>query len=266
MFEDEDVILPDDFESDLPQSDESPEQTETTDDVEKVEDTTPTEQNESEPIEETPELFKLKYNKEEMEIPIEEARALAQKGMNFDKAVERARQESRDAVIAEQGYEWNGNPITTEAEYKQALQEQQWMEQYQSKDLPDEVIQELIEGRRDREERRREKTEQEQKAQEESRQQAESMEFFDYFRQINGRDYNPNSQDVPNEVWNLKEEQGIPLKYAYMQHHNKQLQNQIKVLKQNEENAKRAPISGLSTHGSNETDGEDDFLAGFNSI
>jgi hypothetical protein len=51
-----------------------------------------------------------------------------------------------------------------------------------------------------------------------------------------------------------------------MQYQNKQLQNQIKVLKQNEENAKRAPIGGVSTHGSTEIASEDDFLAGFNSI
>jgi hypothetical protein len=256
--EDDDVILPDDYQEDTEDSIE-PNEAEQTDDVEPVEDTTETEQNESEPIE-APELFKLQYNKEEMEIPLEEARALAQKGMNYEKAVERAKQEARDSYIAEQGFEWNGKPITTEAEYKQALQEREWMEQYQNQDLPDEVVQELIEGRKFRE-----SFQEQQKAKEvEQKQQAEAMEFFEYFNQVNGRAYQPG--DLPSEVTQMAEEMNIPIKFAYMQYHTQQLQNQLKVLKQNESNAKRAPIGGVSTHGSNENESEDDFLAGFNSI
>jgi hypothetical protein len=85
--------------------------------------------------------IKVKFNHEEKEIPYEEAVQLAQKGMNYDKAVERARQEAKDNWIAEQGYEWNGKPITTEAEYKTAVQEKQLLEQY--KELPAEVAQKL---------------------------------------------------------------------------------------------------------------------------
>lgn len=40
----------------------------------------------------------------------------------------RAEQEGRDKFIANQGYEWNGKPIKTEAEYNQALKEYQMME------------------------------------------------------------------------------------------------------------------------------------------
>lgn len=85
--------------------------------------------------------LKVKFNHEEKEIPYEEAVQLAQKGMNYDKAVERAKQEARDNWITEQGYEWQGKPITTEAEYKTALREQQLLEQH--KDLPLEVAQKL---------------------------------------------------------------------------------------------------------------------------
>jgi hypothetical protein len=266
MFED-DAILPDDFQADEPQSEEVTETpTEETDSIETVEDTTPAESTEQEPSLETPQLFKIKYNSQEQEISYDDAVPLIQKGMNFDKSVERARQEARDSMIADYGYEWNGKPVTTEAEYKQALQEKEWMDKYQSQDLPEEVIEELMESRRDREENKREKEARKQEEMEQARQKEESQDFFDYFRQANGRDYDPNGKDIPGEVWTIMEKQGVPLKFAYMQHHNQTLQNQIKVLKQNEENAKRAPIGGLSTHGSTEVASEDDFLQGFNSI
>ena len=254
----EDMILPDDYQEEdtIPQEETPEKQTE----VEEVEDTKPTESAEEEPSLETQQKFKVKYNSEEQEISYDDAIPLIQKGMNFDKSVERARQEARDAYIAEQGFEWQGKQITTEAEYKQALQEREWMEQYQNQDLPDEVVQELIEGRKFRESFQEQK-----KAQEaEQRQQAEAMEFFEYFNQVNGRAYQPG--DLPSEVTQMAEEMNIPIKFAYMQYHSQQLQNQIKVLKQNEQNAKRAPIGGISTHGSNENESEDDFLAGFNSI
>jgi hypothetical protein len=51
-----------------------------------------------------------------------------------------------------------------------------------------------------------------------------------------------------------------------MWHENRELKKQIQVLKQNEKNRKTAPISGVTSHGSNETAQEDDFLRGFNSI
>lgn len=255
----EDIILPDDFEQpDQPQSEvETPEPTEP---VQEVEDTKPTQETAEEPSLETPQRFKVKYNSEEQEISYDDAIPLIQKGMNYEKSVERAKQEARDAYIAEQGFEWNGKQITTEAEYKQALQEREWMEQYQDRDLPDEVVQELIEGRKFRESFQ----EQQKAKQAEERQQAEAMEFFEYFHEVNGRAYQPG--DLPSEVTQMAEEMNIPIKFAYMQYQTKQLQNQIKILKQNEENAKRAPIGGLTTHGSNETESEDPFLQGFNSI
>lgn len=127
-----------------------------------------------------PPPIKVKYNHQEMELPYEEAVQHIQKGMNYDKAIERARQEAaqeaaqkaRDEWIAEQGYAWKGKPITTEAEYKQALREQEIEEklrlQYSS--LPDEIIEEILENRRFREEtlaERKTREEAERKAQEE---------------------------------------------------------------------------------------------------
>jgi hypothetical protein len=51
-----------------------------------------------------------------------------------------------------------------------------------------------------------------------------------------------------------------------MEHQNNQYKTQLQTLKQNESNAKKAPIGSVTAHGGNEIAGEDDFLAGFNSI
>jgi hypothetical protein len=260
---DEDMILPDDFSTDSPQSEEITETTETTEaPIETVEDTKPTETIEQEQTQETPQTLKIKYNHEEQEIPYDEAVPLIQKGMNFEKAVERARQEARDSYIAEQGLEWNGQPIATEAQYKQALQESQWMEQLQNRDLPEEVVQELLESRRDREERNREK---EERAKAE-REQAEATDFFNYFRNANGRDFNPDQDIIPQSVWEVNA-QGVPLRYAYAtEFENQQLRQQLATLKKNQDNAKKAPVGGVTQHGSNEPASEDPFLKGFNSL
>lgn len=102
-----------------------------------------------------PEPFlSIKYNKDEVPLTKEEAVELAQKGKNYEKAIERAKQEAaqpaRDAYIAEQGYMWNGKPITTEAEYKQALKWQQEAERYATEKgvTPEEAHRELEKDRR----------------------------------------------------------------------------------------------------------------------
>ncbi len=261
----EDIILPDDFEA-TPSVETQGEQQVTSDAEPTVEDTTPTdEQSEpTEPVQEEPKL-KLKYNSEEREISLEEAKILAQKGLNYEKAIERAQQEAtqraRDSWIAEQGYTWNDKPITTEAEYKQARAEEDLFNKYRDRDLPEEVIRELVESRRDREERNREKQQNEVKAKED----ANLQEFLQYFKDTNDRDFDTAKDSIPAEVWEVSN-RGVPLKYAYMEHHAKELSTTVKVLKQNELNKQKAPIGSITAHGSNEVASEDDFEKGFNSV
>jgi hypothetical protein len=266
----EDMILPDDFQDAAPQAEEPVVETQEPgledSEVSNAEDTKPAEEP-TEPTETVtqPQTVKIKFNHEEREIPLEEAAALAQKGMVFDKAIERAKQEAaqqaRDAFIAEMGMTWNGKPITTEAEYRQALAEQELINKYKDRNLPPEVIQELIESRRDREERQREKAARE----EEARRQADFNEFFAYFESVNERRFDPQKDILPQEVMDAVEK-GQPLKYAYMEYHNKELRNQLKIAKQNEVNIKKAPVSSVTAGGGTKTESEDEFLAGFNSV
>jgi hypothetical protein len=130
-----------------------------------------------------PQSIKVKFNHQELELPYDEAVTHIQKGMVFDKAVERARQEAaqearqeaRDSWITEQGYEWKGRPIKTEAEYRKALQEQELenkiRQQYEN--VPDDIIDELLEGKRFREQYQTQ-----QKTIEEQQRQAQEQQDF----------------------------------------------------------------------------------------
>jgi hypothetical protein len=154
-----------------------------------------------------PQKIKVKYNHQELELPYEEAVTHIQKGMNYEKAVERARQEARDAWIAEQGYEWKGKRITSESEYRTALREYELEQEIAQKyaHLPEDVRAELIENRRFREQyQSQQKTieEQQRKAQQErdfiARRDAMYAEFLEEFP-----DHNTEEAwgKIPAEVW-----------------------------------------------------------------
>lgn len=215
---------------------------------------------------ETEAKFKVKFNHEEKEISMDEAREYAQKGMNSDKAVERAKQEARDAYISEQAYEWNGKPITTEAQYKQALAEQKMREEY--KELPQSVQDELIASRQDREQRKAKDDEQAQKetdAKAEQAKQADQVTFLTWFKEQNGKDFDGAKDTIPPEVWQ-ENANGVPLIAAYSKHENASLRERIKLLEHNSEVAGKAPVGSVTSHGSQEVAEEDPFIKGFMSV
>lgn len=200
--------------------------------------------------------IKVKYNHQEMELPYEEAVTHIQKGMNYEKAVERARQEALDEYIAGQGYEWNGKKITTKAEYDQALKEKEIYDKYQAQGLPEEVIQKLakvdqIESVLETEKRTR--AEQEKKN-------AEYAEFFEYFKAENGRDFNSATDTIPQEVWDMAAK-GKTLTDAYAYYANKQLKAKIAEyeakLKAQETNQQNASSSPGSVTGNGSTQNND---------
>lgn len=173
-----------------------------------------------------PATIKVKYNHNEMDIPYEEAVQHIQKGMNYEKAIEKAQQTARDAYIAEQGFTWMDKPITTEAQYKQALKEQETFEKLQQQALPEEVISEILESRREREERQTEK----QRQQEEQAKQAEYKEFFEMFP-----DVDPN-KDIAQATWE-QVSKGVPLKYAFQNQRYKEMEAKFNALNVNQTNA-----------------------------
>jgi hypothetical protein len=256
MNEFEDMILPDDFEA-------PPEVEEVTEPVEvPAEEEAPpqaTEPTEAEALQ----MLRVKYNKEEREIPIDEAIPLVQKGLNYDKTLERLQaleSDPRLSFVEELAQQFDMDVPTYLEAVKQQREEERLNELLQQ-NIPEEYAREMLENRKFRDQF---ETEKKAKAEEEKAN-ADYNEFFDYFRQANGRDFNSQSDEIPPSVWEATQK-GVPLKYAYMEHQNNQFKQQLQTLKQNQTNAKKAPVGSVTAHGSNEVASEDDFLAGFNSI
>lgn len=188
-------------------------------------------------------FLEIKYNKEQIRLDREQAKELAQKGMNYEKAVERAKQEARDAYIAEQGYEWNGKPINSESEYREALREQELMEQYQQRDVPDEVIQELIENKKFRERYETEQTIKER----ESQQQRDFQDFLEAYPDVK-------ADTIPVEVWQ-EVEQGKSLTDAYMKHENRILKQKLGLTQKSEMIEQKNQENALSSIGAVRSNG-----------
>lgn len=184
-------------------------------------------------------------NTEQEEKPIQTPEENAQFAAQRRARETELKQKAVDEYIAAQGFEWNGKPITTEAEYKQALYEQELQEKGQDPDEVKRLIEEHPDVKAARE--LRESVEQEQ------RQKAEYADFFQTFKKLNKRDFNAETDQIPNEVWEANEK-GVPLKYAYLEHYTSQLETAEAKAKANQENA--ATSTGSVTGQGETGDGE----------
>lgn len=177
-----------------------------------------------------------------------------------------AESKARDKTIADMGMEWNGQPITTydqyvkaKAESEQYAREQKIREEYEAKGVPEELLDELVASKRDRQEREAEKA----KVAEEQRKQAEYKEFFDYFKSKNGRDFNTTTDIIPQEVWEMTEK-GKTLADAYKIHRTNELEAKIaeyesKLKAQEVNQANAASTPGSVTGNGNANDGHISF-------
>ncbi|OUS72985.1 hypothetical protein B1748_23540 [Paenibacillus sp. MY03] len=175
-----------------------------------------------------------------------ELNEIVQKRLDRDResVSKKAAQEARDAYIAEQNYEWQGKPIKTEAEYKQALTEKALIEKYQEQGLPDEFVNEMVENKRFRQEYEndRKKTESEQK------QQAEFKAFLDAFPDIK-------PDEIPPGVWE-EVNKGTRLVDAYARHENKLLKDKLAEIEQGKQIEQQNELNAASSTGSVTGQGE----------
>lgn len=219
---------------------------------EKVE--TPVEQpKEEEKVDEPIQTIKVKYMKEEKEIPLEEAIKYAQIGMNEERLSNKYKAEidsfAETRRIVNELAKLNG--ITEEEALKSIADniERAKLDQIKGDtDIPDEIAKELLEAR-------------EIKAKYQAKEkESESNKQFAEFIQ----DYpDVKAESIPDEVWNIQK-QGVPLKYAYESYLLKQMATENKILKQNASNAAKADIPS-TTENQGKVEVKDDFLAGFDS-
>jgi hypothetical protein len=253
---DEDMILPDDFVETAAEETAAPQaEQETKEEVTTVEDTKPTVTPGTEVVNE-PVKVKIKYNHEEQEITLDEAITLAQKGKNYDKLQEQLNELKSNPTLSfinEQAKKFNMTPEQFIESWKANEDEAEIIE-LTKQNVPEEYARELIKSRKT------ERAQQNQQQQDEVKTNDDKQmeEFVEAFPGVDGSSIKP-------ETW-LKVKDGTPLIRAYMEQEKTELLNKIKVLEQNKANQDRAPIKGVSEHGSVETAVSDAFMEGFDSI
>jgi hypothetical protein len=172
--------------------------------------------------------------------------------------INEAKQQGIDSHIAKQGYVWNNQPITTEAQYNQAVEEQ--AEQQRNAELEEKGIdpKHLNDAVESNPTVRAAK----ELLANNSIKEAEQKMYNDFTSKFP----DTKAEDIKPETWKEVDE-GSSLVDAYTRQENKDLKAKLKVYEQNKSNKSKAPMGqGISTHGSDEVASEDDFMRGFNSI
>lgn len=225
--------------------------TETEDSTESVEDTT-----EAEKVTESPKV-KLKYNHEEKEYSLDDVVPLAQKGLNYDKLQERLNEIQNNPALAKHseveeisqllGYQTIDELIEDmkETHYKRTAETQGL--------TPAQIRKEYELSQKEKAIQAKETT---------TAQQAKTNKMYADFA-TNFPD--TKAEMIKPETW-TKVNAGMDLSTAYTMQQNQDLQAELKIFKQNAENAKKAPIGSVSTHGSEASKSKDPFEMGFDSV
>lgn len=184
------------------------------------------------------------------EIPLSEAVALAQKGMDYDH-VRQERDELRQAPAWEVMDYFAARSGQTREEYIQTLRdqmEQDQLAQYTAQGMDEQTAKTLLELKQFKERQEEENR----KKEEEEKKKKEYHRFFESYPDVN-------PADIPDEVWQ-RVGQGESLLGAYQAHENQQLKAKLAALEQNEKN-KQAAVGSLA--GEAGQDEVDPFLQGF---
>lgn len=215
---------------------------------EPTEDTKPVE----EPAKESPKV-KLKYNHEEKEYSLDDVIPLAQKGLNYDKLQEKLTELQNSPALGKISKVQELSSLLgyqSEDEMIDALFEHAYNQKAETEGLTPEQIKKEYELQQ-KEKQINEKLSVEEKKQKETQMYAKFLQNYP--------DVKP--EMIKKETWD-KVNEGMDLSAAYAMQAYQELQSEIKILKQNEENQKKAPIGGVSKHGSDMTK-NDAFLDGF---
>lgn len=210
---------------------------------------------------------KVKYNKENVTIEsLEDLINGYQKGLNYDKKVQEL--ENLQNSKAETYLKKKANELGISVdEYmdqvedyerrQQEEQDQERLEEMIENGVPEDVAKEVIataELRRKLQEKENELKEKEEAS---KKKEKENQEYEDFMK--NFPDVNP--EDIPKEVF--EDAVNSDLSSAYMKYKLKDLENQLKVAKQNEENA-ASTVGGVTETGTTqENHTSDPFLEGF---
>jgi len=220
-----------------------------TEPTESVEETKPTEEVESPKV-------KLKYNHEEKEYSLDDVVPLAQKGLNYDKLQEKFEAIQNNPALAKYSKVEEISKLLgyqTDDELLDALYQTHYERTAEAQGLTPAQIQKEHELAQ----KERALVEKETTTAQQQRENKMYADFASNFPEVKADAIKP-------ETW-AKVNNGMDLIVAYNMQQNQDLVNELKIFKQNAENAKKAPVGSVSVNGSDNTK-HDDFLDGFDSI
>lgn len=210
---------------------------------------------------------KVKYNKENVTIEsLEDLINGYQKGLNYDKKVQELEnlQNSKAETYLKKKSAELGMTVDEYMDQVEQYEEQQRKEQEEERlgemienGVPEELAKEVIataELRRQLQEKENELRKQEEENKKKEKENKEYEEFLKNFPDVN-------PEDIPKEVF--EEAVNSDLSSAYMKYKLKDLETQLKVAKQNEENAASTVRGVTETGTTQEKHSNDPFLEGF---
>jgi len=197
-------------------------------------------------------MIPYKFNHEDKEMSYEEATPWIQKGLNYEKLQEKLNAFEADPRLAQHSkFKAIADSYgMSEDEYITALQDQYFDSAAEKQGLTPAQV------KRDYELSTREKAQTQREQASTTQQQSDRM--YNNFN-ANFPDVKPES--IKPDTW-ARVEAGMDLSQSYGMQQNQELMAEMKVLKQNAENSKRAPVGGVTGHGS-DTAKADKIFEGF---
>ena len=210
---------------------------------------------------------KVKYNKENVTIEsLEDLINGYQKGLNYDKVQEKLEslQNSKAEVYINQKAKEMGlsvdeymDQVEEYEKQQKAEKEQERLEEMVESGVPEELAREVIATAELRRQLQQKENELKEKEEASKKKEQENKEYEEFMK--NFPDVNP--EDIPKEVF--EDAVNSNLSSAYMKYKMKDLENQLKVAKQNEENS-ASTVGGVTETGTTqEKHAQDLFLEGF---
>lgn len=212
---------------------------------------------------------KVKYNKENVTIEsLEELINGYQKGLNYDKKVQELEslQNSKAEKYIKQKADEMGisvdeymDQVEEYEKQQKAEKDQERLEEMMESGVPEELAREVIATAELRRQLQQKENELKEKEEASKKKEQENKEYEEFMK--NFPDVNP--EDIPKEVF--EDAVNSNLSSAYMKYKMKDLENQLKVAKQNEENS-ASTVGGVTETGTTkENHTNDPFLEGFDS-
>lgn len=185
--------------------------------------------------------FRLKYNHEEKDYTESETKTLAQKGLNYDKLQEKFEAIQNNPALAKYGKVEEISKLLgyqTDDELLDALYQTHYERSAETQGLTPAQIQ-----------KEHELTQKERALVEKETSTAQQQKTNKMYADFATNFPETKAESIKQETWD-KVNAGMDLSTAYTMQQNKDLQNELKVYKQNAKNSERAPVGGVSTHGS----------------